>query len=66
MVRTYGPIGFLKTLLLGEVLTEKFAREGIDAEYLNFEIEDILQLREVILSTSTCTDSTSPSPTRRR
>lgn len=50
MVRTYGLIGFpLKHSFSAKFFTEKFAREGIDAEYLNFEIEDILQLREVIL-----------------
>ena len=49
-MRTYGLIGFpLKHSFSAKFFTEKFAREGIQAEYLNFEIEDILQLREVIL-----------------
>lgn len=47
---TYGLIGFpLKHSFSARFFTEKFAREGIDAEYLNFEIEDILKIREVIL-----------------
>lgn len=46
----YGLIGFpLKHSFSSKFFNEKFAREGIDAEYLNFEIEDILQIREVIL-----------------
>lgn len=49
-MRTYGLIGFpLQRSFSSKFFTEKFAREGIDAEYLNFEIEDILQIREVIL-----------------
>lgn len=49
-MHTYGLIGFpLKHSFSAKFFTEKFAREGIQAEYLNFEIEDILQLREVIL-----------------
>ena len=49
-MNTYGLIGFpLKHSFSAKFFTEKFAREGIDAEYLNFEIADILQLREVIL-----------------
>lgn len=47
---TYGLIGFpLKHSFSAAFFTEKFSREHIDAEYLNFEIDDILQLREVIL-----------------
>jgi shikimate dehydrogenase len=47
---TYGLIGFpLKHSFSALFFTEKFNREHIDAEYLNFEIDDILQLREVIL-----------------
>ncbi len=46
----YGLIGFpLKYSFSSKFFTEKFEREGINAEYLNFEIEDILQLREVIV-----------------
>lgn len=49
-MRSYGLIGFpLKHSFSVKFFTEKFAREGIKAEYLNFETEDILQLREVIL-----------------
>ncbi len=49
-MHTYGLIGFpLKHSFSSKFFTEKFAREGMQAEYLNFEIEDILQLREVIL-----------------
>ncbi len=49
-MHTYGLIGFpLKHSFSSKFFTEKFAREGVEAEYLNFEIEDILQLREVIL-----------------
>lgn len=47
---TYGLIGFpLKHSFSSKFFTEKFEREHIDAEYLNFEIEDILKIREVIL-----------------
>ncbi|HOV36567.1 MAG TPA: shikimate dehydrogenase [Dysgonamonadaceae bacterium] len=46
----YGLIGFpLKHSFSAAFFAEKFSREHIDAEYLNFEIDDILQLREVIL-----------------
>ncbi|HBX44818.1 shikimate dehydrogenase family protein [Limibacterium fermenti] len=45
----YGLIGFpLKHSFSARFFAEKFERENIDAEYRNFEIEDILQLREVI------------------
>ncbi|MDD4158151.1 MAG: shikimate dehydrogenase [Proteiniphilum sp.] len=47
---TYGLIGFpLKHSFSARFFTEKFAREGIEAEYLNFEIEDITELKKVIL-----------------
>lgn len=47
---TYGLIGFpLKHSFSSKFFTEKFAKENIDAEYLNFEIEDILQVREVVI-----------------
>lgn len=49
-MRTYGLIGFpLKHSFSSKFFTEKFKREEIEAEYLNFEIDNILQLREVIL-----------------
>lgn len=51
MMDTYGLIGFpLKHSFSAMFFTEKFKKENIDAEYLNFEIEDILQIREVILA----------------
>lgn len=47
---TYGIIGFpLKHSFSSKFFTDKFRREDIDAEYLNFEIEDILDIRRVIL-----------------
>lgn len=47
---TYGLIGFpLKHSFSAKFFAEKFHREGIDAEYLNFEIEDIHEIRRVIL-----------------
>ncbi|MDD2245694.1 MAG: shikimate dehydrogenase [Proteiniphilum sp.] len=47
---TYGLIGFpLKHSFSAKFFTEKFMREKIDAEYLNFELEDILDIRRVIL-----------------
>jgi len=47
---TYGLIGYpLKHSFSSQFFTEKFGREQIDAEYLNFEIEDILEIRHVIL-----------------
>lgn len=46
----YGLIGFpLKHSFSSKFFTEKFERENIDAEYLNFEIDDILKIREFIL-----------------
>lgn len=49
-METYGLIGFpLKHSFSARFFSEKFARENIDAEYLNFEIEDITELRRVIL-----------------
>ncbi len=50
-MHTYGLIGFpLQHSFSSKFFTEKFAREGIDAEYLEFEIKNILQLREVLLA----------------
>lgn len=47
---TYGLIGFpLKHSFSAKFFTEKFRREKIDAEYFNFEIEDVQELRHVIL-----------------
>ncbi|MFA6701263.1 MAG: shikimate dehydrogenase [Dysgonamonadaceae bacterium] len=47
---TYGLIGFpLTHSFSAKYFAEKFNREGINAEYLNFEIEDILEIRHVIL-----------------
>lgn len=47
---TYGLIGFpLKHSFSTGFFTDKFRKENIDAEYLNFEIEDILDIRRVIL-----------------
>lgn len=49
-METYGLIGFpLKHSFSAKFFTEKFQREGIDAEYHNFEIEDIQDIRRVIL-----------------
>lgn len=49
-MNTYGLIGFpLKHSFSAQFFTEKFRREQIDAEYLNFEIEDIQEIRRVIL-----------------
>ena len=46
----YGLIGYpLTHSFSAQFFTEKFRREEIDAEYLNFEIEDILEIRRVIL-----------------
>lgn len=47
---TYGLIGFpLKHSFSAQFFAEKFQREEIDAEYLNFEIEDIQEIRQIIL-----------------
>jgi len=47
---SYGLIGFpLKHSYSSQFFSEKFETEHIDAEYLNFEIEDILEIRHVIL-----------------
>ena len=46
---TYGLIGYpLKHSFSKKFFTEKFEKEGIDAEYLNFEIEDISQFTDII------------------
>ncbi len=47
---SFGLIGFpLTHSFSSRFFTEKFLREGIDAEYLNYEIADITELRRVIL-----------------
>lgn len=49
MMNTYGLIGFpLKHSFSAKFFTEKFKRENIDAKYLNFEIENIRQIKEVV------------------
>lgn len=51
MKRKFGLIGFpLSHSFSRKFFTEKFMNEGIDAEYLNFEIENITQLSHVIAS----------------
>ena len=51
----YGLIGFpLGHSFSRGFFTEKFAREGIDAEYVNFEIPDASML---LASTSRCLTS---------
>jgi len=45
----YGIIGFpLGHSFSRGFFTEKFAREGIDAQYLNFEIPDVAMLKDVL------------------
>lgn len=47
--RIYGLVGFpLEHSFSRRYFTEKFEREGIDAEYLNFEIEDIREFPGII------------------
>ena len=49
-MNTYGLIGFpLKHSFSAKFFAEKFRCEKIDAEYLNFEIEDIQEIRHIIL-----------------
>ncbi len=46
----YGLIGYpLTHSFSAQFFSEKFRLEDIDAEYLNFEIEDILEIRRIIL-----------------
>ena len=53
MRRKFGLIGFpLSHSFSKKFFTEKFLDEGIDAEYLNFELEDIAQLPHLITSQS--------------
>ena len=49
ITETYGLIGHpLGHSFSQKYFTDKFLREGIDAEYLNFDIEDILDLQFVL------------------
>ena len=51
MKRKFGLIGYpLSHSFSRKFFTEKFLEEGIDAEYLNFELENISQLSNVIAS----------------
>lgn len=48
-MKTYGLIGFpLGHSFSARYFAEKFAREGIDAEYLNFEIESADRLTDIV------------------
>ena len=48
-MKQYGLIGFpLAHSFSRQFFTKKFQRERIDAEYLNFEIEDISRIREIV------------------
>ncbi len=50
----YGLIGFpLGHSFSRAFFTEKFAREGINAQYVNYEIEDARQLLDIVRSTPT-------------
>lgn len=49
-MKTYGLIGYpLEHSFSAKFFNEKFQKEKIDAEYLNFEIEHIFDLRRVLL-----------------
>lgn len=49
-MKTYGLIGYpLQHSFSSKFFNEKFEKESIDAEYLNFEIADIHELRRVIV-----------------
>jgi shikimate dehydrogenase len=51
MIRKFGLIGFpLSHSFSKKFFTDKFSNEGIDAEYLNFELENISLLPHVIAS----------------
>jgi len=51
MKRKFGLIGFpLSHSFSRKFFSEKFSDEGIDAEYLNFEIENISQLPHIVAS----------------
>ena len=49
-MKTYGLIGYpLQHSFSSKFFNEKFQQEGIDAEYLNFEIEHIFELRRTLI-----------------
>src|SRR5690554_247783 len=49
-MKTFGLIGYpLQHSFSSKFFNEKFERENIEAEYVNFEIEDIHELRRVIV-----------------
>ena len=49
-MKMYGLIGYpLQHSFSSKFFNEKFQREGIDAEYLNFEIEHIFDLRRILV-----------------
>ena len=50
-MKMYGLIGFpLQHSFSSKFFNEKFQQESIDAEYVNFEIEHIFELRELLTS----------------
>lgn len=50
-MKTYGLIGYpLAHSFSSEFFNQKFQREGLHAEYLDFEIEDVAEVRRVVLS----------------
>ena len=63
----YGLIGYpLGHSFSISYFNQKFADEGINARYENFEIPSIDQLQEILDTTPNLKGSTSPFPTRRR
>ena len=49
-MKLYGLIGYpLQHSFSAKFFNEKFSRENIDAEYLNFEIEHIFELRKILV-----------------
>ena len=61
----YGLIGYpLRHSFSIGYFNEKFRSEGINAEYVNFEIPNINDFMEVIEENPTCAGSMSPSPTK--
>ena len=62
----YGIIGYpLGHSFSRAFFTEKFQREHIDAEYVNFEIPSADMLPGIVQTIPTCADSMSPCLTRR-
>ena len=48
-MKLYGLIGFpLGHSFSAKFFTEKFSREGIDAQYQNFELSDVGQIMELL------------------